>query len=250
MPKLVDYPRRNFNSVEELAKAVESLGGECSDESAAAKMGLNVTGSFRAIISAAIKHGWINSRKGRLETTEEYRNLKLAYTDAERTTMMIEAFLAPGLYSRLYERFKGLELPTAILPKMLIKEFQVDAEIAERVMGYFIEGATQLGLIQNNILVDYRKSDSLTTFDSPKKEESMTQSPISNSPLALPPAVLASHNEFIVQITGPGLNTSLTLSDSDDFDILEVMIRKLRKLADSGKNSVRQNSFVGSDERD
>ncbi|WP_460610855.1 hypothetical protein [Hymenobacter terrigena] len=150
MPKLLDYPRASFKMSLELAKAVESLGGKCTPESAAQKMGKKVTGTFKGQIGAAVKFGLITSGGGQLAVTPLHKSIKLAYDDKEKNEILKGAFLTPTVFRDLANRFDGNSLPVEMLGKLLAREFGVDSVAATTVANYFIDGAKSVGLLDGS----------------------------------------------------------------------------------------------------
>jgi hypothetical protein len=236
MPKVIEYPRASFQRVLEMADAVDYLGGKCSVQSCADKLRVKVTGAFTALIGAAKKHGLVESAKDSLITTETYRKIKLAYDDNEKRQNMRFAFLAPPTYNKLYEKFKGRELPIHMLDKLLIREFGVESDASQRVSNYFIEGAKSCELLIDSKLVEMGIDASDTTskadsnfenhsesLDIEKQRESFDVLKANHLPLSV--AV----NSYVVHIYGPGMNSKLTISEEEDLAILDAMISKLKK---------------------
>jgi len=141
MPKLIDYPLASFSNSLELAEAVNYMGGKCTYETCAHKMGRQVSGSFKTIIGAAVKYNLVNSGKGNLVITDLFKNIKHSYNQEEKRKYYLEAFLHPSLFQHIYEKFSGKELPIKMLDKVLIREYQVEESNASRVVKYFVEGA-------------------------------------------------------------------------------------------------------------
>jgi hypothetical protein len=230
MSKL-EYPRASFRAAFELAEAVDSLGGNCSAELGAEKIGNKMGGAFSYILASAQKFGLVTYKLGQLSTSSLYRNIKLSYTDEEKNALLIEAFLLPPVFSRLYERFKGKELPVTVLEKMLIKEYGVDDNAASRIKKYFIEGAKTTNLLDSQ--------GKLKTLEAQKKQE---EEIVETEEIQIIPQnasfsdntnnnviSLSDLDEYVFHITGPGINSKISIRDEDDFTLLEVMIRKIKK---------------------
>jgi hypothetical protein len=147
MPKIADHPRASLARTLELAAAVEELGGECSQPAAAARLGAKPGGTFGALVSTAVKYGWVAVRRGRLRSEPRYRDYRLAYNDAERRAVLFTALQAVPLFRQLVDRFAGRTLPEPHLPKLLAREFDVPETASSRVAGYFVEAAVAAGLL-------------------------------------------------------------------------------------------------------
>jgi hypothetical protein len=143
MPRTVDYPHAAFKSSIDLATAVDYLGGSCSVINCAERLNKKVSGAFKSLVSAAVKHGLITVKKDVLNTTELYRLYKFSYNEEEKLDTLRKAFLYPVLYQKIYERFKGKELPVSMLDKLIIRELAVEESYGSRVAGYFVDGVFQ-----------------------------------------------------------------------------------------------------------
>lgn len=235
MPKVIEYPRASFVKAKELADTVEALGGSSSAEMCASKLGKQHTsGAFAALVSSSVKFGLIENKRGSLVVTERYKQIKYAYTPEERQRLLQEAFLLPQVFKALVERFKGRELPIGLLDKMLIREFDVDEGTASRVAGYFIDGLKEFGLMDAGNLVRLSDQEGNAADTQPQKAESESQSALSPPP----PASLASSsqnisvgtgNEYTVRFSGPGLDHTFVIADEEDFEMIGVLLKKVKK---------------------
>jgi len=215
MPRTVDYPRTSLRNSQELAGAVDLLGGKCSTQSAADAMKLKLSGNFSALISATAKYGLIESKSGQLTTTPLYRSIKLAYDENEKIEFERKAFFSMILFNKLYDTFKGRPLPISNLSKFLIRELDVEENIATRVNNV-IE-------LQNKN-VDEEQSTNVEVI-SANAPESYNENKNSNTSMM----EIQDSNEFSFHIVGPGINTKITISEEEDFDILNAVIRKIKK---------------------
>ena len=155
MPKTIEYPRASLSNAVEVASAVYDLGGKSSIHTCADQMNKSVSGAFKALVSAADKFELINNQRGELTCTELFNQYKHAYSEEEGKSLLQTAFLSSGVFANLYERFRGRVVPTDILDRMLVREFDVPPQIASRISGYFIKGAREVGLLDaDNQLID------------------------------------------------------------------------------------------------
>jgi hypothetical protein len=231
MPRSIEYPSASFKSAQDMANAVDALGGSCSTEMCAQKMGNKLGGGFNYIISAAQKFNLINHKSGQLAISQLFRDIKLSYTDAERNKLLISSFLSPPVFNRLYERFKGKELPVAMLDKMLIKEYEVDDNVAGRLKKYFIDGAKSVGLLNDKNQLQLIEINPNEETNETETLQIIPDSPIlseSNSNIIS----LSDLDEYVFHITGPGINSRVAIREEEDFIILEAMIRKIKKRFD------------------
>ncbi|OJW84662.1 MAG: hypothetical protein BGO69_08050 [Bacteroidetes bacterium 46-16] len=238
MPRVIDYPRGSFKNALEIANAVDYLGGNCSVASCADKLQKKVSGAFSALINAAAKHGLITYKKEMLATTELYRVYKYSYNEDEKLNTLRKSFLYPILYTKIYERFKGKELPMNMLDKLLIRELDVDESLGSRVAGYFVDGAKKLNLLENGKLVTYENLSNISSDnDVDDKEENdsiLTETEVLNTRNSSPEdnqsqPLSINIDDFVVLIKGPGMDTRLVIKEDDDLDILDLIVNKIRK---------------------
>ena len=176
MPKLIDYPRTSYSGAWEVAEIVDDTGGKCALETCARKLNRKVSGSFKAIVGSAVKFGLLTSKREMLTTTTLFRRIKHAYDKQEELLFHREAFLTPPLFTQLCRKFRGRELPVAMLDVLLMREFEVEEINAQSVAKAFIDGTRMVGLLdEHNILADI---DQLAARQPPKRElASPTPSP-------------------------------------------------------------------------
>lgn len=238
MPKIVEYPRKSLKSALALAEAVESLGGTCSDELAAEKLNLQLSGAFNAQISAASKFGLIKVNKGQLKTTPQYRRYTLAYNEQERLEVLRIALLSPPIFRAVYQRFQGRKLPIGHFDKLLIREFDVPQNMASRVATYFVNGAKQTKLInQDNQLLPVPElqeendgSDELNQEVSPiAPREDSTDASVQFEPTGVSKPPMTSGHDYAIRIYGPGMDSTIAIRDPEDLDIVRAMLKKVER---------------------
>ena len=231
MPRRVEYPRRSLSDALKLAETVSRLGGKCSVETCADSMKKKVSGSFGALVSAAVKYGFLTSKSGQLAVTEQFDRYRLAYDEEEKRELLRQAFLNVPLFSQVFTRFqKNGELPD-ILTKVLIREFDVNENLASAIRKYFISGATESGLLSEDGKfvesdVAERDGEQTSVHDEAGHQEHAPQ-PIATS--------VAAAGEFSITIAGPGLNSTLVIREPEDLLIVDAMLKKVeRKLEVAG----------------
>ena len=168
MPKLIDYPRTSYSGAWEVGEIVDDTGGKCALETCARKLNRKVSGSFKAIVGSAVKFGLLTSKREVLTTTTLFRRIKHAYDKQEELLFHREAFLTPPLFTQLCRKFRGRELPVAMLDVLLMREFDVEEINAQSVAKAFINGARMVGLLdEHNVLADI---DQLAARQPPRRE--------------------------------------------------------------------------------
>ncbi|MEJ7830380.1 MAG: hypothetical protein WKF91_19380 [Segetibacter sp.] len=226
MGKKLDYPLASFRKSIEIADAVDSLGGTCSVESCADKLNRQSTsGGYKITVSTAAKFGLIEIRKGTLSITDLYKQAKLSYTAEERQDLMRRAFFRPEVFSSLYQRFKGRELPNHI-DKLMIREMGVEEKVAGRVAGYFIDGLKEFGLKDSSGKIPTDENNALLqeiqiqTEEKPSGKEDNQQKQ---------EEVRFSSERYTVHITGPGLNHAIEVNEEEDLIIVNAVLNKIKK---------------------
>lgn len=244
MPKIVDYPRASLKRSLELAHAVESLGGESTVESAAEALGNKVTGAFNALMSATAKYGLVTNKAGRLQITPLFRGLLLAYSDEERRGAERQAFMSVPLFREITARFSGKKLPVDYFEKLLMREFGVPTEMASRVAGYYTEGARSTGVLDEAGVIQGGSGVALEPQETSAGEESAAHSDLQpgsrdagrTAPLVSTSTLNTRPEKYYVRIHGPDMDSTMEINDEDDLAIVEVMIKKVRRLiAGSGE---------------
>lgn len=235
MPKIIDYPRASLKSSLELAKAIDDLGGECSNVMAAERLNRKVSGAFNALVSAATKFGLVEGKSQKLSTSALYKDYKLAYTPEESNEKLQEAVLSPVLFRAIYERFLGKEIPITHFEKLLVREFEVPDDWASRIASYFIEGAKQSGLLgENHRLIDNSFSaDDGGGAKSESSGEGGAQTPQTTQGQEREEAISAHQKTYVVKITGPGMNSTIEVHEPEDMLIVQAMLKKVEKALQS-----------------
>jgi hypothetical protein len=193
---------------------------------AANRLGRKGGGAFAALVSATVKYGLLENKKGTLSVTSRYRDLKLAYDDGQRVQALRSAFLNAPLFKAIYDRFVGKAVPIDILDKLLIKEFEVPQDLASRVGEYFLEGAKLAQLLSDGgVLIQdgAGPASPSSTASSPEVKESPEQSP----PRAPEPAPPPTH--YVIRVTGPGISTSIDIHNEEDLVIVDAVLTRIRR---------------------
>jgi len=230
MPKIVDYPRASLQRALALAEIVDSLGGEATVESAADHMGNKVGGAFKSLVGAGVKYGLISSSKGRVKTEPLFQDLKLAYNESQKQDALRRAFLGPPLFASIAERLSGQPIPSHF-EKLLIREYDVSPDVASRLVGYFTDGARDAGIIGPTGTISMSgvgSSATATTTANP----TATQEPEEGLEADTSVAFVRGYS---VRITGPGIDSRIAIKDEDDVDIVEAMLKKVRRLVKAQK---------------
>jgi hypothetical protein len=232
MPANIEYPKAKLRRSLALAEMVDSLGGECTVQSAADGLGNKVGGAFKDLVSATVKYGFIANKQGRLKIEPLFTDYKLAYSETDKQAALRKAFLSVPLFASIAKRFEHQQLPPHF-EKLLIREHQVTEDLASRVAGYFSEGAKESGILQSDGTINaWPKSVTLAPGTGGASFQA-DASAVSSSAVA-PPSGSEPSTAFVpgytVRITGPGMDSTIAIKDDDDVVIVESMLKKVRKL--------------------
>ena len=224
MPKKIDYPRASFKACLELAKAVEDLGGQCNMETCSSKMNKKMSGAFHALVGAATKFGLINRKQGNLYLTDAYEKMKLSYTEEEKQNFLRIFFLNVPVFNDIFLKYKNVKLPVSILDKALIKEFGVDKKLSKRVSKYFIDGAKEVGLLNedNSFNPLETKEEELENKEGNPLVKEIQKKKVMEEDYS-------GSDKFIIHIYGRGMNSKIEINEEEDLEIVNAMINKVKK---------------------
>jgi len=228
MGKKIEYPRASLSAALEVGNAVYELGGHSTMQTCADKMNKKIGGAFQALVSAADKYGFVDSNRGDLSSTDLFNQYKHAYSEEEEQSLLRRAFLSSGVFFSLYDRFRGREVPEDILDRILVREFEVPSQASSRISGYFMFGAKQVGLLdENNKIKDIDGDASEAKVDTEASQDKEEPISIAKTEPQLVTSTI-SKDAYSVQFRGPGLNTIIEISEEDDLIIVDAILKKIR----------------------
>jgi hypothetical protein len=226
MPKITDYPRAPLDRAFALAEAVDKLGGEATAEMTAESMGNKIGGAFASLIGAAVKYGLIANSKGRLKTAPLFQDYKLAYNESQKKEAVRKAFLNAPLFTAIVTRLQGQTMP-GHFEKLLIREHSVPEDSASRIVGYFTEGARAAGLLDSNGTIGAATVTSPSQRSAAPTQEADSDDLQDDAESGAPAPFIRG---YTVRITGPGIDTKIAIKDEEDIEIVDVTLKKVRKL--------------------
>ena len=158
------YPGYDLTSSLEAAKVVKEKGGNaCTPEQLGAFLGYRNTagGGFAARVASAKAFGLIRTERNHYEATARAEAALYPITPESRAEALRDAFLGVPIYRRIYDRFRGTQLPQEVgMKNLLHTEFGLPAgdrlTVAYRVMmdsaetaGFFsVNGGQRTHLIE------------------------------------------------------------------------------------------------------
>lgn len=124
-------------------------GGTCSPEQLAAWLGYKSTGSgtYMTRLAAANKHfGTVEVNGDRITITERAKKILTPVMPEDAIGARVDAFLAVPLFSRVYEQFKGSQLPPEIgLKNLFLNTYQILPDRVAQAVRVFLNSAEQAG---------------------------------------------------------------------------------------------------------
>ncbi len=172
------YPIFSFDETMVFVEEIAKIGGKkVSLETIATCLGTSTkTNSFKSKISTAKQFGLIRGSGGAIEITEAGKKLLYSVDDREAKELRISALMNSPLYKKIIERFENQALPTSDkLSNILLLDLGVSKVAKEIAANKFIESATQVGILQNGIIIlEIEEEVSAcvngddTSFDSPR----------------------------------------------------------------------------------
>jgi hypothetical protein len=245
MARPIDYPQASLAGSLLLAKAVDDLGGRCPTDLAADKLNKKVSGGYKSLVGAAVKYGLIKSKGGYLETTHLFKHHKLAYSKEEGDKVLQGCLLQPPIFRSIYDRFKGRALPIGHFDKLLVREFGVAEAVSSRVAKYFIDGAKMCGLLgPGSQLLEAGSAigNQSSNVEASDEVEDAETDPEVNGGFETTSTEVAgpSPQRYTVRISGPGMDSVVAINEEDDLEIVEIMLRKVRRQLNAAKGEVEE----------
>lgn len=233
MPRIVDYPICSWEKANQLAQAVQDLGGECSPEACAAQLGMAASGGgFNSIKNGAAKFGLIVAGRKSLSTTEHFSKMSLAYDQEKKKKLERDAFLSPPLFRTLWDKYRGRKLPD-ILGQVLAADFGVNKAQSEKIANYFVSGAKSVGLSTGDgkLVAEIRQSP---------MEDEVTNDQENLLGSTEPASQISDQSPSItVTIKGCGLQSVIQLNDVEDMELVESTLKAVRrKLEKNGRTAL------------
>jgi hypothetical protein len=231
MPKTTDYPRASLARTLELAAAIEDLGGECAQSAAAARLGAKPGGTFGALVSTAVKYGWIAVRRGRLRAEPRFRDFRLAYDEDERRVVLADAIRTVPLFRQLLERFAGRALPESHLAKLLQREYGVPERGADRVARHFVEALTIAGMLSGTRVSAASRSPARSRgahAKQPHADRATSEHDVDANGDTSGSGIAGSRH-YRVRVWGPDVDSTVEIATPEDVDLVRTLLAKVER---------------------
>lgn len=146
----IEFPYSDIDNAVEIVLGVRDVGGTtCDYDQLAAHMQLEAKGGgFRIRVTGAKTYGLlINERGGRITLTELGRHIiDSQYARAAKA----EAFLKVALYAKVFENYKGRELPPPAALERALIGFGVGSKVAKNARQVLMRSAQQCAYFELN----------------------------------------------------------------------------------------------------
>ena len=182
----IEFPYGDLNDAIKVASIIqERYGTECDTDQLSAELGTHPTnGTFRTKLSAARIFGATENRRGYVAITSLGRRLADPHS---RRNASVEAFLGVELYGKIFEKFKGEQLPPPKALERVMVNLGVVQKQVPRVRQAFNRSAEQAGFFES-------AKDRLVKPGSPSEKANVDDSAKQDAPVYgtnLDPLILA-----------------------------------------------------------
>ncbi|MBI3431462.1 MAG: hypothetical protein HY018_04510 [Hydrogenophilales bacterium] len=141
----IEFPYSDLDSAIEIVRGVHEVGGTaCEYDQLAAHMGLEAKGGgFRIRVTSAKIYGLLNyERGGRTSLTD--LGIKIIDPQSDKPARA-EAFLKVPLFAKVFEEFKGRQLPPQAGLERAMITYGVGAKVAKNARQVLMRSAKQAG---------------------------------------------------------------------------------------------------------
>lgn len=149
-----DFPKNTLAEALEVPQALEDKNGgnplSPTDVAIALKRSPQASG-YRVLLSSSIKYGLTSGsyNQPKILLQELGRNIVEPRSEEERRTGLVAAAFRPDLFKRIYDLYKNKKLPEkTFFTTVLVRDFGVTPEQADRCAGVFLENVEQVGLVK------------------------------------------------------------------------------------------------------
>ena len=146
------YPYYNIKSSLEVARVIhEKGGGSCTPDQLAAFLGYKSvkSGTYLTRTSAARQFGFIRSGNGEIVVTERAQKILSPVMPEDAVIAKSDAFLGVELFNTIYERFKGLTLPSeGGLKNLLTQNYSLTNDRVGPAIRVLYESADHAGFFE------------------------------------------------------------------------------------------------------
>ena len=195
----IDFPYMPLEAAIEVASAIYSRCGfgSCDQDELAAELGQTISGAFRQKTSAARSFGLV-SKDGRTAFVLTDLGKKIVAIETEKSAR-VDAFLTVPLYSAIYEKFRGHNLPPAKALEREMETLGVSHKQTDRARqafersaqfaGFFDSGKERLVRPRLEVIAAHVEQEQPPRADQMPEDENQSGSSGTSGSGDLPPGV-------------------------------------------------------------
>lgn len=233
------YPLRSLEDSLKVAEAINDMGGVCSPELVADKLGFSPkSGGFFTLMGAANTFGLIDRHKKEVSVSNKFRDYKLSYTDEDARKVLASIFLEPSVFKSIYDRFEGKEVPADHLSKLLIREFDVRNGHGTKVAKIFMTGAKKCGIMNDqNVISNFHGMPAIDDDQSHQEDANNIGSSQTDDSVNSPHVKHQEQDflmdapdmsQYVVRVKGPDMDSRFVIDEEYDLVIVETILNKIK----------------------
>lgn len=177
----VAYPYFDHDSSIRVADVIQNVGGgNCASDFLAAKLGYTSirSGTYLTRLAAARMFGYVSTSGGNFFVTERGRAIISPVMPEDSVSAKIDGFLDVPLFAKIFEDFKGKQLPHEVgLKNLFLNTYKIVPDRVDSAARVFFNSAEQCGFFESGRdrlikpAVSQGKSTLPTTPEAPASSE-------------------------------------------------------------------------------
>lgn len=217
----VKYPYYGLSACLDFAALIDQLAGRAEASENAVLSALNINSpknnSYTYKISSAVQFGLVEKKGTGIKITDTGRLILYPPEGEEQKKELIrQAFLAPPLYQKLYERYNRKHLPPT-LPNVLL-DMGIARNKIDRTAKEFISSAHFAEILDDNNTLSLLNSNS-EEKDSEKESLKKQDNPIEHKVFENK----TDENSYVVSVKGPGVDLNIEIKEKNDIEQVELL---------------------------
>jgi hypothetical protein len=149
----VAYPYFDHDTSIKVAEVIQNVGGgSCASDFLAAKLGYASirSGTYLTRVAAARMFGYVSTSDGNFFVTERGRAIVSPVMPEDSVVAKVEGFLSVPLFSRVFDEFKGKQLPPDVgLGNLFLNTYKIVPDRVDSALRVFLSSAEQCGFFQS-----------------------------------------------------------------------------------------------------
>ena len=149
----ISYPYFDHESSIRVADVIQNVGGgSCAPDFLAAKLEYKSihSGTYLTRVAAARMFGYMTVSGGNFVVTERARQILSPVMPEDSINAKVDGFLAVPLFARVFEDFRGKQLPPEVgLKNLFLNTYKIVPDRVTSSLRVFLNSAEQCGFFQN-----------------------------------------------------------------------------------------------------